>query len=351
MEISSLEILGPSKWKVGEVAIEWGYLEAEKTYDGSLSIYNGAILEVRPFGGAQAQGPLAWTSAAGNGKTSGVVAKVLYTSGLDVDRTIATVRTQAFDFSFLPGEALEHEPIDIQDFGVYIREPSLSLDRDAYRQKHAKTTRIIDAVAEQPEQTIENAYRAIHARRVTLSFLGMDSNNQKFGIAPDGHWVIGSNDPRNGQQMIPVFAMYFASAEESTLFQEPAKPGDLFLKEEEKRQELEEGWMPILTSHWSRNDVSFDRLDYATLSPAPEPLDESQLIGNEPAVLISRLKIRNGSPMPKTVYYYLKPWKPARGHLDYSAEPEKAMNVWETVLSEGYVLGMNDDGEQNVGLR
>ncbi len=350
VEISSLEILGPSKWKVGEVSIEWGYLEAQKTYDGSLSMYNGGILEVRPFGGAQARGPLAWTSAAGAGKTSGVVAKVLYTSGMDVDRTIATVRTQAFDFSFLPGEALEHEPIDIQDFGVYIREPSLSLDRDAYRQKHAKTTRIIDAVAEQPEQTIENAYQAIHARRVTLSFLGMDSNNQKFGIAPDGHWVIGSNDPRNGQQMIPVFAMYFASAEESTLFQEPAKPGDLFLKEEEKRQELEEGWMPILTSHWSRNDVSFDRLDYATLSPAPEPLDESQLIGNEPAVLISRLKIRNGSPMPKTVYYYLKPWKPASGHLDYSAEPEKAMNVWETVLSEGYVLGMNDDGEQTLGF-
>ena len=200
VEISSLEILGPSKWKVGEVSIEWGYLEAQKTYDGSLSMYNGGILEVRPFGGAQARGPLAWTSAAGAGKTSGVVAKVLYTSGMDVDRTIATVRTQAFDFSFLPGEALEHEPIDIQDFGVYIREPSLSLDRDAYRQKHAKTTRIIDAVAEQPEQTIENAYQAIHARRVTLSFLGMDSNNQKFGIAPDGHWVIGSNDPETASR-------------------------------------------------------------------------------------------------------------------------------------------------------
>jgi hypothetical protein len=350
VEIESLEVLGPSKWKGGEVSIEWGHLEAEKTYDGSLSMYNGAVLEIRPFGGAQAAGPFGWTSVAGNGRTAGVVAEVLYTSGMDVDRTIVTVRTQAFDFSFLPGEAMEYEPIDIPDFGVYIRNHSLSLERDDHRQRHAKASRITAAVARYPEQTIENAYRAIRARRVTLSFLGMDSNNQKFGIAPDGHWVIGNNDPSYGHQMIPRHAMYFASTEESTMFQEPVNPEDLFVKEEEKRQELEEGWMPILTSKWSRNEVSFERLDYATLFPAPEPLDESQLMGNEPAVLISQLTIRNGSPMPKTVRYYLQPWKPISGNLDYGAKPGSAKNAWETVLREDYVLGADDKGEQTLGF-
>lgn len=345
VEIESLEILGPSKWKVGEVAIEWGYLETDKAYDGSLSIYNGAILEVRPFGGAQVQGHLAWTSAAGNGKTAGVVAKVLYTSGLDVDRTIATVRTQACDFSFLPGEALEHEPIDIPDFGVYIRNSSLSLDREAYRQKYAKGSRIIEAVAKHSEQTLENAYRAIRVGRTTLSFVGMDSNNHKFGIAPDGHWVIGNNEPSGGQQMTPRFAVYFASTEESTWFQEPANPEDLFGKEEEKRQELEEGWMPILTSHWSRNDVHFERLDFATLWPAPDPLDESQLMGNEPAVLISRLAIRNDSPLPKTVRYCIKPWKPVTGEVHYGPLPAGVKNAWEATLEGNCLVVREGDSE------
>jgi len=157
IEIESFQVFGPSKWKSGEVCIEWGHLEQEKSYDGSLSLYNGELLQIRPFGGTQAQGPYAWTSAAGKGKTAGIIAKVLYTSGMDVDRTIATVRTKAFDFSFLPGEALEDQPIDIPDYGVYIRNHALSLDRDAYRQRNANKSRIIDAVRNHPEQTLANA--------------------------------------------------------------------------------------------------------------------------------------------------------------------------------------------------
>ena len=53
----------------------------------------------------------------------------------------------------------------------------------------------------------------------------------------------------------------------------------------------------------------------------PEPLDESKLMGNELALMISRLKIENDSPIPKTVSYYIKPWKPTSGQLDYGAMP------------------------------
>jgi hypothetical protein len=273
------------------------------------------------------------------------VAKVLYTSGIAADRTIATVRTQACDFSFLPVEALEYEPIDIPDFGVYIRNQSLSLDREAYRQRHARATRIIDAVARHPEQTIENAFQNIQANRVTLSFVGVDSNSQKFGIAPDGHWVIGNNDPSGGQQMIPRFAMYFASTEESVMLQETVKPEDLFTHEDEKRQGLEEGWMPILTSKWSRNEVSFERLDYAALSPAREPLDESQLMGDEPAVLISRLAIQNNSTVPKTVVYYIKPWKPDTGEVTYGALPINVKNAWAARLDRNCLMVIEGDRE------
>jgi len=116
VEIERFEIYGPSNWKSGDVRIEWGHTDEERTYDGSLSAYNGEVLEAKPFGSAQAQGPFAWTSTAGKRRTAGIVAKVLYTSGMDVDRTIVTLRTKAGDFSFLPGEALEYQPVDIPVF-------------------------------------------------------------------------------------------------------------------------------------------------------------------------------------------------------------------------------------------
>ena len=348
VEIEAFEIYGPSKWKIGEAYIEWGHTDQERSCDGSLSMYNGEVLEVRPFGGAQAQGPFAWTSTAGKGKTAGIVAKVLYTSGMDVDRTIATLRTKAGDFSFLPGEALEYQPIDIPDFGVYIRNNSLELDRSAYRQKQAKTSRIIDAVAKHPEQTLENARQAIRAKRVTLSFVGVDSNSQKFGVAPDGHLVIGNNDPSYGREIVPKFALYFASTEASKLFQEPARAGDSFSTEDEKSQSLEEGWLPIVATKWSRNDVCFERLDYATLDHPPQPLDESKLMGNELALLISRLTIRNESTMPKTVSYSIQPWKPSNGQLEYGAIPSNAKNAWETLLRANCVLAVDGDSENAV---
>lgn len=348
--LDSFEVYGPSQWKSGEVYIEWGHLAKEQSYDGALNAYNGVILELQPFGDAETKDNFSWTSTAGNGKLSGVTAKVLYTSGMDVDRTIVTARTKAFDFSFLPGEALEDQPIDAPDFGVFIRNNTLDLHRDSYRRSKRGNFRIIDAVRNHPEQTLKGARRGIRVKRVTLSFVGVDSNSQKFGIAPDGHWVIGNNDPSCGQQIHPKFAVYFASAEALTLFQAPnadflSFPAD----EEEKHQELEEGWLPILLTRWSRNDVGFERLDYAALADVTGPPDESKLMGDELAVMISRLTLTNKSPEPKTARYYFKPWKPANGRVDYGAMPANVPNAWETRLDGNYLLVAEGDEQYAFG--
>lgn len=349
VEIESFEVYGPSKWKVGELCIEWGHLPGEQPYDGSLSVYNGAVLDVRPFGATQAKEKFSWTSTAGSGKTAGVTAKVLYTSGVDADRSIVTVRTRAFDFSFLPGEAIEEQPIDVPDYGIYIRNNALDLNRDSYRKRNAGRARIIDAVRGHPEQTLANAYQAIRASRVTLSFVGVDSSSQKFGVAPDGHLVVANNDPSCGQPVYAQFAVHFATEEAPILFQEPVtEPERLFSHEEEKSQELEEGWLPIVVSRWSRNEVSFERHDYATLERAAAPFDESQTSGNELALLISRLKIRNNSTVSKVVNYYIKPWKAASGGLDYGPIPENSKNAWETRL-EGNCL-LVEEGDRDLAI-
>ncbi len=350
VEVASFEVYGPSKWKVGDVYIEWGHQEQAKSYDGSLSMYNGVLLGLSPVGNTQLKEGSNWTSNSNPKSTSGVIAKFLYTSGMDVDRTIATIRGAAFDFSFLPGEAIEHQPIDVADFGVYIRSNSINLDRASYREKYGKFRRIIDAVTQHPEQTIENAYQSVRSKRVTLSFVGIDSNSHKFGIAPDGHIVIANSDPSNGKPVSANFAMHFASTEESTLFQEPSTAEGLFTQEEEKLQQLEEGWLPLLTTTWSRNDLSFERLDYGALHQQPDPLEESALSGNELAVLISRLTIRNNSPLPKTVRYYVKPWSPQGGHINYGPVPSNTQNAWLTSIQEDGILVTDGKAKYVVGM-
>jgi hypothetical protein len=347
VEIAGFEIYGPSEWRSGEVHIAWGYGEGERSYDGSIECYNGEVMGIQPSENVQLRGPLSWSSTAGGGKAGGIVAKVLYTSGLAVDRTSLTLRTKAGTFSFLPAEAIEDQPIDIPDFGFYIRKGGSNQDRASYLRQNAGRSRIMDAVSKHPEQALEGAYEHIRPKRVTLSFIGVDSNNQKFGIAPDGHLVVGSNDPSHGLPMTAKFAVYFDSTDESAT---PAEtPDALFSTATEKHQELEEGWLPIITTRWNTNDLSLERMDYAVLHSAPDPLVESRLRGDELALMISRLKIRNDSPAPISIFYYIKPWKPANGGLDYGPMPANIKNAWQVGVRENHIVISDGASERTLG--
>jgi len=105
--IEGFEVYGPSIWKKGEIKIEWGHVNTEKSYDGNLEVYNGEVQEVRPLENAQLNGRLGWSSTAGKGKLGGLAVTVMYTCGMNADRTILTLRNEAGDVSFLPREAIE----------------------------------------------------------------------------------------------------------------------------------------------------------------------------------------------------------------------------------------------------
>ncbi len=344
--IEKFAVYGPSVWRSGEIRIEWGHRGPETSYDGRIEKYNGEVLDIKPVGNTQLGEDSSWTSAAGAGKVSGIVARVLYAWGEPQDRSILTLRTKACQVSFLPGEALEQEPIDIPDFGIYIRKASLALDRESYRRQNRGRKRIIDAVRRHPEQTLENAYQHIRAKRVTLSFVGVDSNNHKFGIAPDGHLVVGYNDPSRGHPMRPKFSVYFATTGESVLFEKPEmKQGGLFGPHAPRRQALEEGWLPVITTTWSENQLAFERTDYAVLQHSGASIHESQLRGVEPAFLISRLKIRNNSTLPISACYYIKPWKPANGRMTFATLPANSPSAWEPAVEESAVAAIEGDAK------
>jgi hypothetical protein len=337
IEIAEFAIRGPSVWKAGDIRIDWGHAPMGP-WDGKIESYNGEIVAINPIGSAGLDGSNRWKS--GRGERSGLEISILYTSGMDVDRSILTIRSQAGDCSFLAGEALEGEPIDIVDYGIYVRESHSEVDQAAYRSRNQGRLRIIDAVAREQEQTIEKAYSTIKARRVTLSFVGAEANNQKFGIAPDGHVVVGNSDPLAGDPIIPSFAVYFDTAEQPFHFPAPPPMSSADVSTPwvvPKEQRLKDGWMPLIETQWSQNNLGFERRDFGTLLHINQA--KEKLTGNEPAVLISRLTIRNSSPTNELATYFIRPWKPAeKGQFTFGPIPPDAHEAWTTTLRDDLVI-------------
>lgn len=115
-----------------------------------------------------------------------------------------------------------------------------------------------------------------------------------------------------------------------------------------KDQRLAEGWPPILITTWSQNSVTFERQDYAWLRDNRPQIDQEQLEGDEPAVMISHLHIRNESPVPQTVRYYIRPWKTLDGLTRYGPPLANRQNAWQTGLRGDCVTAMADGAELAV---
>ena len=347
IELESFSIYGNSYWKRGDVRIEWGHARRDRSRTEKLEIYNGQILKVEAFGKAQLLGPLNWSSPAGDG-LSGVTANVLYTWGMNVDRTILTVRSNQGDYSFLPGEILENQPIHLPDFDVYLRNSVVDMGLAEFTKQNSGRSRVCNAVARLPEQTFENASKAIHVRRVELSFVGVDSNNHKFGIAPAGHVIVAGGNPSRGNAMNAEFGMFFDSAGSPALFEAAGTKKHLFQDLAPKHQELQEGWLPIIVTKWSENDIGFRRSDFGVLPGMAADLDEAKLRGDEPAVLISRLTITNNAVVPQVAEYYIRPWRPAQGQMPYRGIPNDVAPGWTTNLRENFVTVADQNGERTV---
>ena len=282
VEIESFEVYGSSRWGVGDITIEWGHWDGDKSYDGSLEVYNGEVVEVFPWGGTQLRTPFPGCPTPETGSSAALLP-----------------RSCTLGEWMWTGQSLR----SAQNLAIFpsFRSKPLTISRSIYRisvctsaalaplwsslltgSRILEGVSIIGAVTRHPEQTMENAYQQIRSERVTLSFVGFDANHEKFGIGPNGHLLVGNNDPSFGQPMRIKFAVYFDSTAAPTSFEEP--PGTMevnFSNVANKQQELEEGWLPAIISKWSQNYLSFERTDYAVLPEAPEALDGSKLTGTD----------------------------------------------------------------------
>lgn len=350
--VTRLSVHGPSIWKKGEISLEWGHLQVAPL-QGHLETYNAEFVTVRPLKTASIRDSYGWNSA--QGSQAGLAISLLYTSGLDVDRSVLTLRTPTGGVSLLPAEAIAEGAIDIPDFGLYVRRADFQADWKSYHAMNRGKLRIIDAVQELPEQTYDGAYSHIKARRVTLTFVGAEASNQKFGIAPDGHFVIGNNDPLAGDPIEPSFAIYFDSAEQPFFFEQPPPPTGIYQKHASdvpvvpKEQSLEDGWLPVVMTKWSHNELLFERTDFGAYASGSQASDDK--LGNEPAILSSELRIRNTAPVPKRATYFIRPWKPAESkRFTYGPLPLEAVEAW-TISLRGQFVTTSDGEKERVLCR
>jgi len=205
----------------------------------------------------------------------------------EADRTIVTMRSSSYPFSFAMDEVMRGDRIYVKDFGALVTRASdpvtISGHRATLEQLGAKT--VYDRVTEQREQTLERAWKDMPLKRSYYFILGMEGGRQRFRLNPTGElWVHRPNfsDKRpgkdNGHFLWPDGLTY-----------QFGLPASQFAD-----RTLAEGCLPMVTTRWLDGPLAYEQEAFAdvlaaNLSSAPP------MAGDDPTVAIMAIRIVNTS--------------------------------------------------------
>ena len=178
MEINELDKLAgepvPGKedlrWKRMDVLIEWGFKDGTENTDFSGRVeasHQGMLGKVEPLASDPVTNPTGsfqWESPGAGESRRGIVLPLLYVdTPLGPEQTAITVWTKSGSFTFLPADT-ETGPILTPEYGFFVAHTnSNTTARDFIKELAAKNLKTIrQRVREHPEQTWEQAVRALH---------------------------------------------------------------------------------------------------------------------------------------------------------------------------------------------
>jgi hypothetical protein len=204
------------------------------------------------------------------------------------ERTVVTLDTPKGKVSFAADDALA-APLAIPDFGIEVRPaggPAFT---------PAATKRVLAAIRDEPEQTWSRARSETIAPQKTLqrgevrySPLSWDGHRHKFMVFHDGSVAMDcragklwETSPEKLGWPAPRVRYGFLAGEDRW-----AHEG-----EHENRQELEEGYLPVVRTVWDHDGVRYDETAFATLV-GPKPAYDA-MKGDEPAALVLRFRLTN----------------------------------------------------------
>jgi hypothetical protein len=177
-EILSVHALTDSIWREADATVEWrSTTGALSCRDGRLEAFNGEVLGVAALDDAVTMTDGGhWRSGVSGSETAGIRARIRYAANDDpnsYDRTIVTVRSTEGAFSFLMDDILHDDPLYVRDLGAFVALADSPHRMDAWEaqwQAH-HPQKLHERIAALPEQTWENAWKAMPPKKRRLYFV------------------------------------------------------------------------------------------------------------------------------------------------------------------------------------
>ena len=298
-----LRIYGASRWNQRVLNVQTG-CGGKEPVTIAATAYNGMVLGSEPVAGDPA----------------GTKLTVLYTEhdpGSN-DRTILTIRAGAQAFGVAVDDVIERKSVYVQPFGIFIGDSAAGADFRRYLESGALRpgADIISRTEREPEQTLVRAMGEIPALSLTarqashrLRYypLGFTGSREKYGLDFNGNLFINKHGVK---AMKEDLARMLWEGDEIYFRIGTGARADFREREHAARQQLLEGWLPLVTTRWETDGIDYEEQAYSTLLDAP--LDDVRLRGDEPSVALLRLTARNASRSAATarVWFDVSPEEP-----------------------------------------
>jgi hypothetical protein len=177
---------------------------------------------------------------------------------------------------------------------------------------------IISRVSREPEQSLERATSQIPelamtsrsgSHRLRYYPLGFPGSREKYGLDYNGNLFISK---KSSKAMKEDLAGMLWEGDQIYFRVGTGDMPDFRERENSARQELLEGWLPLVTTRWEGGALAFEEQAYSALVNAP--LEDEQLKGDEPSVTFLKLIVRNPQTYAATarVWFMVSPGEELR---------------------------------------
>ncbi len=280
----ALHIYGDSRWAVRVINVQTG-IDGHAQEPVSVTAYNGWVAETLAF---EARPP-------------GIQIKVLYSdhSPDSSDRTILTLHAGAEAFGVSIDDLIGRKAIYVKPLGIFLGDAAVKEDFAAYLESGSfrPGEDIMSRVSRHSEQTLNQAFAEIprlafaareSAHHLRYIPLGFPTSREKYGLDFNGNAFISKE---SSKAMKEDLARMLWQGDQIYFRLGTGTVPDFREREFGAKQDLLEGYLPLVMTRWQTDGVKYQEEAYATLLDAP--LDDLHLRGDEVSVLLLRLRASN----------------------------------------------------------
>ena len=256
-----------------------------------LEVFNGLLVNAESAGAMRsAQGEkLRWSlPAKAEGEIRAQLLMAADPTGAPYDRTIVTVRSAYRSFSFAADEAARGERILVDDLGVLVVRGDDATTLDNYRASRAESLQktVYERVFTETEQTLSGAWSDMPLKHPLYFVHGLPGNRNSMRQDPDGsiriaaggRWFRDFPSPRDASRKL------WEPKDHQLSFGFPGPP-------QEGMRELEEGYLPLLTTRWLKGAVYYEQK--TILDKLDSDLNTVRL--DDPTILLMKVRVVNTS--------------------------------------------------------